>query len=274
MRRAYKQLLTRRGYNKTKVRQQVQRAINNFTDPPAPRENNSGRRLFFTADYHPGLPDIKGILTSYLPVLHESEKMRKVLPSAPTMSFRQPTSLKKSLCRAKLRQSGDLEDESQPAKKCDKQRCKICNILECSDFISSTSNNRKFKCRNKNTSCDSLWVIYVIWCPVCKLQYVGQSNNFRLRMNNHKSDFRHFSNGRSDKTETKTLYTHLSSHGECSFRVQVVDSIVTTGRSKEQLHKELDKREKEWIWKLGTTVPNGLNTDDGFYTQNKRSRNK
>ena len=264
--------LTRRGYNKTKVRQQVQRALDNFMDPPPPRANATSRQLFFTADYHPALPDIKGILTTFLPVLHESDKMKEILPSPPTMSFRQPTNLKKSLCRAKLKQPEDTEDDSQPAKKCGKRRCQICNFFECCDFITSATNKRKFKCRNRNSSCDSLWVIYVISCPKCNMQYVGQTNNFRLRMNGHKSDFRLHNNGRSDKTEAKALYTHLASCGKDTFRVQIVDTIDTRGRTKEQLHKELNKREREWIWKLDSISPKGLNTDDGFYTQNKKSR--
>ena len=241
--------LTKRGYDKKKVQAEVNRAIQNYTNPPPPREN-SGRRLFFTTDYHPALPDIKGILTSFLPVLHQSEKMKEVMPSPPTMSFRQPGSLKKSLCRAKLRQPKEKEEATEPAKKCDKITCKLCDIIECSDCVTSASNQRKFKCRNRNSSCGSLWVIYVISCPECQLQYVGQTNNFRLRMNGHKSDFRQYRNGRSDKTEVKVLYAHLAAHKQNTFKVQIVDYIDSCGRTNEQLHEELNKREKEWIWKL------------------------
>jgi predicted GIY-YIG superfamily endonuclease len=264
--------LTKRGYSKKKVEAEIKRAITNFTDPPPPREN-TGKRIFFTTDYHPALPNIKGILRDFLPVLHESERMQEVLPSLPTMSFRQPGNLKKSLCRAKLRQPDEMKDDRVPARSCGKTKCKICDILVCCDSITGASNQKQFKCRNRNSTCDSLWVIYVISCPDCQLQYVGQTNNFRLRMNGHKSDFRLYGNGRTDKTEAKVLYAHLAAHNRNSFNVQIVDYIDSRERTKEQLHRELDKREREWIWKLDTRSPKGLNTDDGFYSQNKKTRN-
>ena len=43
-------------------------------------------------------------------------------------------------------------------------------------------------------------------------------------------------------------------------------------RSSETLHELLDSREKEWIWKLESLVPKGLNSDDCFYSQNKKTR--
>ena len=265
--------LSRRGYGRKTVRQQVERAIDNYTNPPPPREY-TGRRMFFTTDYHPSLPTIKGILTRFLPVLHGSEKMRKVLPAPPSMSFRQPGNLKKNLCRAKLRQPDENRGANQPARKCNKARCQLCQLFECSDCVTSASNQRRFRCRNSNASCDTLWVIYVISCPHCQLQYVGQTNNFRTRMNGHKSDFRKYRDGDADKTEVKVLYAHLTAHNQSKFNVQIVDHIYIGGRTKEQLHDELNTRERKWIWKLDTVSPKGLNTDDGFYTQNKKSRNK
>ena len=92
-------------------------------------------------------------------------------------------------------------------------------------------------------------------------------------MNGHKSDFRQYAYGRSDKTEVKALYAHLAAHKKNTFNVQIVDCIDSRGRTNEQLHDELNKREKEWIWKLDTISPKGLNTDDGFYSQNKKTRN-
>ena len=36
--------------------------------------------------------------------------------------------------------------------------------------------------------------------------------------------------------------------------------------------KELRERENQWIYKLATLAPHGLNDNDGFYNQNKKSR--
>ena len=69
-----------------------------------------------------------------------------------------------------------------------------------------------FECYNENTSCDSKWNIYVISCPICNLQYVGQSNNFWPHMNGHKSDFRLHAAGKINKMDNKLLYDHLICH--------------------------------------------------------------
>ena len=43
-------------------------------------------------------------------------------------------------------------------------------------------------------------------------------------------------------------------------------------RSTSKREKELRERENHWIYKLATLAPHGLNDDDGFYAQNKKSR--
>ena len=36
--------------------------------------------------------------------------------------------------------------------------------------------------------------------------------------------------------------------------------------------RELRKKEGEWMYRLGTLRPQGLNEDDGFYAQNRKTR--
>ena len=36
--------------------------------------------------------------------------------------------------------------------------------------------------------------------------------------------------------------------------------------------RELHDKEGQWIYKLGTLLPHGLNDNDGFYAQNKKTR--
>ena len=175
---------------------------------------------------HPGLPDIKDILQRYMPLLHQSVTMKTVVPDLPLISFSQPHNLCRSLCRAKLCQAASVNDEPpRPSQSCGKSRCKLCLSLICSNYISSTANNKTFKCYNENTSCDSKWIIYVISCPICNLQYVGQSNNLRARMNGHKSDFRLYAAGKINKMDNKLLYDHLICHDIDYFHVSIVDMI-------------------------------------------------
>ena len=77
----------------------------------------------------------------------------------------------------------------------------------------------------------------------------------RLRINGHKSDFRHFKTGCFDKFDSKVLYDHLILHNSDSFNVQIVDRIFKVDRSREVLDNLLIKKERQWIWKLDTVTP-------------------
>lgn len=72
---------------------------------------------------------------------------------------------------------------------CHNSRCSICSqILE--------GDNYKFNCGfvYKNSgdvlTCNSTDVIYVLRCSTCHAEYIGETNNLRRRMNNHRSDIR------------------------------------------------------------------------------------
>ena len=105
-----------------------------------------------------------------------------------------------------LRQTASVTDEPpRPSQSCGKSRCKLCLSLSCSNYIISTANNKTYKYHNENTSSNSKWIIYFILCPICNLQYVGQSNNFRARMNGDKTDSRLYAAGRINKIDNKRL---------------------------------------------------------------------
>ena len=66
-------------------------------------------------------------------------------------------------------------------------------------------------------------------CDVCGLQYVGQTNNIRLRMNRHKSDYRKFLNGDFSKSDTSSLYSHLKSHDFNILKFQILEILENEG---------------------------------------------
>ena len=92
-------------------------------------------------------------------------------------------------------------------------------------------------------------------------------------MNGHKSDFRKFCSGTCNKLDNIELYRHLKLHNVNDFKIQIVDQLdLTSEISLEQQNLALDKKEREWIWKLDSLFPLGLNIDNGFYSQNKKNR--
>ena len=86
-------------------------------------------------------------------------------------------------------------------------RCQLCIAFVSASCVTSTSNGRTVNCRNQGTNCNTKWAVHVIMCDVCGMQYVGQTNNIRLRMNRHKSDYRIFLNGDFSKSDTSSPYS-------------------------------------------------------------------
>ena len=240
--------LVKRGYNKRKTNKQIERAFTNFVNPITGRQSHTTRPVYFNEQFHIGLPDMKDILHWYMYLLHQSVSMKTVVPDLPLISFSQPHNLCRSLCRAKLGQAASVNDEPpRPSQSCGKSRCKLCLSLICSNYISSTANNKTFKCHTENTNCDSKWIIYVISCPICNLQYVGHINNFRARLNGHIGDFRLYAAGRINKMDNKLICHHLICHDIDYFHVCIVDMIHVGNNTESQLEELLRRKKRKWI---------------------------
>ena len=182
--------LVKRGYNKRRTNKQIERAFNNFVNPTTGRQGHTTFPMYINVQFHPGLSNIRGISKQYMSLLLQSVSMKTVVPDLPHISLSQPRNMCRTLCRAKLRHTAVVNDEPpRPSQFCGKSRCKLCLSLICSNYISSTDKNKTFKCHNEDISCDFKWIIFVISCTICNLQYVDHSNNFRVCMNEHKGNF-------------------------------------------------------------------------------------
>ena len=78
---------------------------------------------------------------------------------------------------------------------CQGNRCPLSTAIAYASCITNNSNGITFHCRNQGTNSNSKWAVYAIMYDVCGMQYVGQTNNIRSRMNGHKSDYRRSLNG-------------------------------------------------------------------------------
>ena len=75
--------------------------------------------------------------------------------------------------------------------------------------------------------------------------------------------------GQAEKEADDLVYRHFCSEGHCGLsdvRIQLIDRV----NGEEQLRE----KEGQWAYKLKTLYPNGLNDNDFFFVQNRRSRRK
>ena len=97
-------------------------------------------------------------------------------------SLRQPANLYRSLC---------TKTNNFSVKKCGRARCKTCPILM-ENYNHIYLNNHEIVF-NKNMTCETMNVIYILFCNTCpNLFYVGETSlPLNLRVNLHRSQIKH-----------------------------------------------------------------------------------
>ena len=150
--------LMRRGHRWRRTQLEVERGIDAHRNRHQHIRNiESG--MYYIAQYHPGLPDIKGNVKKILPILCTSERMSMMFSSPPVVSFSQPKSISQQSCLAKLQEPLKDVTQSRPSQG---NRCQLCTAFASANCVTSTSNSRTFHCRNHSTNCNKKWAVYAI----------------------------------------------------------------------------------------------------------------
>jgi hypothetical protein len=238
------EFLVSRQYGKRSVRFQIEKAF---------RQDLSSRRVSVADDnrvnliltYHPGLPNISVKLRELHDVLSVDPLLARAFPSPPRVAFRRPKNLRDKFIRSRL-PSSSPNDFCGPC--LGRSDCQLCLVLPHQEsIVSSTGQSFRLHC-GFNANCKSVFVVYCITCLQCNLQYVGCTNNFRKRANQHKSII----SRRLAKPECFRLYEHFSQldHSFSDVRFTILSR---TGP------QNLEEQENYWKSKLNTIYPGGLN---------------
>ncbi len=140
------------------------------------------------------------------------------------------------------------EDKHDSFSRCG--RCKICSSTKNTSTFISTITGRKYDIKH-SLNCKSKFVIYLISCTRCGVQYVGKTvQEMRKRTGQHI--------GKCD-----TLKTHLARHfrrDEHSISIIAIDKLnLENFDSQADLEKSLIELELYWMKELRTIYPYGLN---------------
>ena len=143
-------------------------------------------------------------------------------------------------------------------RKCSDRRCMTCPKLNISKTFISNVTNKEYKVINhtgEDLDCHSQNIIYLLFCSSCNIQYVGETAYpMHLRMNQHR--------------RSKCGCEHVIHHNtefckDHNFTYQIIEKLPGTGYTNGQLDPNMTKirkeHEKEWIKKLRTIHPYGLN---------------
>ena len=152
-------------------------------------------------------------------------------------------------------------EEDKPNKTCSipcpTYNCRYCSHLNKTGSITSSTTGRKYKCKH-NVTCRSSNVIYCLTCKVCSKQYVGQTKRKLMRRL-----YEHLRNIGNKNTEDPvgrhwTLPDHT---GPKDVEVHILDFIHAHPETSTS-QRLRDTIEKNWIHRLRTCLPSGLNTMD------------
>ena len=143
--------------------------------------------------------------------------------------------------------------------RCADMRCKTCPKLNRSSKIKSSVTNKIYEMINhtgENLNCHSQNIIYLLTCSHCSTQYVGETiQKMHERMNCH----------RTSKVGCEHVINH--SKNSCNghfFEYQILEKFPGNGYDQfgsidQDMSKTRLKHEEEWILKLRTIYPYGLN---------------
>ena len=154
---------------------------------------------------------------------------------------------------------GDASDTGFSISRCKDKRCKTCKTLNTSREIISYVTKRRYRLINQtgeNLNCHSQNIIYLCTCLCCGVQYVGETaQEMHERMNGH----------RTAKDGCKHEINHCREACKgYNFQYQILEKLPGNGYTSsgvvDPVMLEIRKaKEDEWIKKLRTIYPYGLN---------------
>ena len=142
-------------------------------------------------------------------------------------------------------------------KTCTFNLCRYCPKINTSGKITSPSTGKTYKCC-KLVNCNSSNLIYCLHCKHCKKLYVSQTKRvFKKRLVEHFSDI-------NKKDPTKPLGSHFGKSGHPDISVLGIFVLKSIKANPESIHGQnlWDFHELEWIHRLKTSLPFGLNSMD------------
>lgn len=154
--------------------------------------DRSSSRLPFIYTYNDLSPNISRILNNHWSVLKNSFPEVEEFKAPPLMSYRRTRNVKDLLVKSEVRKDmGSVQTYICPPKMgcfpC--LGCVNCKLIKKGSSIQHPNTGKIMNIRHFLT-CNSEWVVYLLWCP-CSLYYVGETTcMLKMRLNGHRQSIR------------------------------------------------------------------------------------
>ena len=243
------------GFKQQKVRKEMNKVLK-LTQEQCLVSNRkeSQDRIPFVITYNPYTTYIAEIANRHWDFLKTKERLGRIFNKNPLVAYRRPSSLRDALVSTKFKRYSGCSDGFT---KCSKPRCSWCNLIHATNTFKGIHDARKYKILHP-LDCQSSWVIYIIQCVKCGLQYVGKSEtNLNIRLNNHRN---HIKKAFNSCELTDHFLTNKYSHEfERDISITAIEQITSTTMNINRKKELLQAREIFWQRKLKSIQPRGLN---------------
>ena len=212
--------------------------------------------------FHPTFNDLSKIVKGNWDILARSARTKPIFDSTLILSLRRPPNLKSQLVRARTDFHPDQSKHPSAISGrtyniCYNDDCRYCPKLNTDGKITSKTTGRDYTSKT-NVSCQSSNLVYCLSCKACGTQYVGQTK--RRLMDRFQDHFY-----KIDKNvQNSDIGRHFNSPGHrglLDVEIHIVDFIHCAPES-ENARKLRFGIEKNWIFRLRTLIPEGLNLID------------
>ena len=224
-------------------------------EPTTQKSDLAENNIFLIQTYNPGNNPLQDIIKNNWNFLQKNPHLKVFQTSNLTVANRRPPNLRDLLTQATFTEPG----KPKPLKRCRMgHNCRYCPLLSHTGKITSKKTDRSYVTKT-NICCQSNNLIYCIECKTCGIQYVGET--YRRIMDRFQG---HFSNIRNRNPKSDSVirdhFNQSDHNGQSDLRIYVLDFIHMSPKS---IRTRILRRkiEQNWIHRLKTVFPTGLNLD-------------
>ena len=220
--------------------------------------NTSSQDFYFILQHHEENNQIKQLLRKNWSILGTSDLTQSLHQSRLICGASRNPRLRDILVRSSLPLNSHFGKTGKSHDICTTPSCKYCHSLDTSGQIKSHTLKRNFPAKH-SICCKSHNLLYCITCNVCGLQYVGQTKcTFHVRLYEHFKDVQN-----KDSTKPRGRHFTLPNHSPNVHHItsHILAFITKPSNTSAALQMRL-KFEREWIYRLRTNLPHGLNAMD------------
>ena len=258
------QAFLRRGYPKDLIETSLIKARRIereklFFNVKLPTIHSSCLNTYFIQTYSGVSNIVNSLLLKHLPLLTKNPDLRGFNELKVTFGYRRPKNLKDHLVRAALPCREDTQGKKSQRPCWNSAKCRYCPKIDKTGRIKSLITGREYTCKT-NVTCQSNNLIYALSCKICGIQYVGQTG--RRLMDRFQGHFNVIAKNRNDSL----ISYHFNSEnhtGHNDIVIHVLDFIAQDPINNKAKSLRI-KIESNWIQRLRTVFPKGLNSMEQF----------